>query len=710
MSPTKPFIRNKKFSWPTWRLTASNCLLVGNQLTAVLEVATINLANLTAEDVSGHLSRFENFLNSQKQAFQVLIQSRPLQPNNYLENLKKSLKPNQLGKNFEDYRQLVSDLATQNQIIDRRFYLLVSCRFSQEAKSELAWQLTQVQNNLRQAGFFSQALKRAAIVNLLKTSGIGSRLVEEPGQVVAGRQFFKTLAIKTWPLMIHQGLLEKLVNWPKSVDISFHYQPVETGLALACLGRKISESESRRRSQLKRGQLLEPQLLDPLDSAQDLQKQIQRGQQKLFLLGIYINLRAKSQEEIEQLNWQLENLLAGQLFALDRLEYEQLPALASVWPSGQNYLGRWRNLDSSCAGLTWPFLGAQLSDKKGSLLGVNLNNNSLVLLDRFSLNNANSLIFAQSGAGKSYAAKVEILRQHLLGASIVVIDPEGEYSALAEHLAGQVLRLDPNSFGQLNLLDRQLWLAETAESNQLDDLVSVLELFLAGLDLADRLSLEAVIKEIYKAGQQPTVDDLIDRVSLLKPLLGQRIESLAKTSLAALFSSQKSLNLTASLTVFNLSNWPARLRPGLTLFLAHLVRRQGGQKRLLVIDEAWQLLADQRTGSFLADLVRRARKDYLGVCLISQNASDFLNNPAGQAIALQAAHKLILKIEASAVRQVRRQFNLSQVEADFLLTAAAGWGLLLTPNQRLMVKIVASKTEDKLINTNPAKREGEVSD
>ena len=716
---------------PRWQLFENGLIRTGPaNYSQVIKVEPINLELLAPDQIRAYLARFEDFLNSQTQTIQIISQSRPLKADDYLNRLGGQIGAGQAG-NWNNYCRLIRSLSLAGNIINRNFYVVVGGRLGQTdirlAAGKLNHQAAAVLAGLNQIGLKANFCQNQQLLELVADSyGYPADISPKASLAVTetadclkiDNGLNRSFGLISWPVQASFGYLNRLINWPAHFDISYHLQPVDSSLAQICLRRKISETESRRRLLVKKGQLIGAEVLDPLESARQLRDQIQRGQQKLFLMAVYINLKASSRAGLDRAGQQLKSLLAGRLFESRLLKYQQLAGFYSCLPLNINYLGNWRNLDSGCAALTWPFVGSALTKPRAILYGLNRINNSPVLLDRFQLTNANSLIFAKSGAGKSYAAKVEIVRQLLLQTAVTVIDPENEYRDLARANGGRVIDCRLNHDCRLNLWQRQLWWPRTKDDNQsptgnyLDDLATILSLFLGHQRPAEHQALEKALNDLFlNHRSRPDLAGLISRLQQTgQAHLADSLRNLAGGPLAGLLQSQadslQQLNQ-SRLTVFCLESWPGRYRAGLSLLIGSYLRalsRLEVKKRLLVIDEAWSLLTDPRSAAFLAELVRRARKHYLGVCLISQSAADFLNNPAGQTIAAQAASKLILQTDSSCLPQLTRAFGLSPTEADFLVTASVGQGLLLADNQRVTVKIIASKTEDSLIRTDPQRR------
>src|SRR5581483_3792013 len=390
--------------------------------------------------------------------------------------------------------------------------------------------------------------------------------------------YIRTLFISGYPYVAASGWLDTLINFNHDADIAYHVHEVEALLALPKLHRKITELESVRRSMIRDGKIVGSEVTDPLDSAMDLRDKIQRGQEKLFQMSIYVSLRADKLTELDKLTKQLEATLSAHLFYDKVARYRQLEALQSILPRGEDQLKQERNLDSSSAALTFPFMSAEMVQETGILYGVNKSNNSLVILDRFSLPNANSITFAESGSGKSYTTKVEILRQLMQGTKVIVIDPEREYKRLSESVNGTYIKLSAKSREKINPFDLAATYHNREDlSEHAQNLMEVISLMADGLSGSEKASVDKAILHIYKeAGKKmPLLEDLWRAlVDLRQPELCQRLEKYINGSLANVFNSQTNINLDNRLVIFDIKDLPESLRQIMMLIVSNFVGNQ----------------------------------------------------------------------------------------------------------------------------------------
>ena len=533
-------------------------------------------------------------------------------------------------------------------------------------------------------------------------------LEEQATYLIIDGEYIRTLFISGYPYTASSGWLNGLVGFNHSADISYHMVQVNSSLAIPKLTRKITELESTKRAMIRDGKIIGSEITDPLESAQSLRDKIQRGQEQLFQLSIAVGLRAQSLGELDRVTRLLETVLAARLFSTQIARYQQLEGLQTVLPRGEDVLRQRRNLDSSSAALCFPFASSELVQENGILYGVNKSNNSLVILDRFSLHNANSIVFAQSGSGKSYATKVEILRQLTNGVQVIVIDPEREYMQLSESVAGSYVKLSARSTAKINPFDLELSSygeADIAEHTQ--DLLQVISLMAEGLSPGEKAAVDNCLLRVYSqvTGRSPLLSDLYFSLhDAGQEDLCNRLEKYITGSLAKVFNSQTNIELDNRLIVFDIKDLPESLRQIMMMIISKFVSnrvKNKPEKRMLIIDEGWILLEHEESAQFVAGLVRRARKYYLGVSIITQQANDFLQNEYGRAIASQSSLRILMRQDTTTIKNVVSEFGLSEYEEHYLLTCDRGEALLIADRMHVAVKIGASESEHPLITTNP---------
>ena len=554
-------------------------------------------------------------------------------------------------------------------------------------------------------------------VDLISYSG----LKEESSYLQINDRFVRTMFVSGYPYVASTGWLNNLINFNHDIDISYHIEQVDPLTALPKLIRKITELESTKRTMLKEGKVIGSEITDPLESAMELKDKIQRGMEKLFQISIYMTISAESLIELNKVTKLLETVMQTRLFYIKPATFQQIEGLQSILPRAENKLAQMRNLDSSSAALTFPFVSSELVQESGILYGINKSNNSLVIIDRYSLNNANSIIFAQSGSGKSYTAKVEILRHLMQGTKVIIIDPEREYKQLAASVGGTYIKLSATSKEKINpfQFSQHSVTQENNLSEHIQDLTELISLMVGSLTSEERASVDRALLLTYKESkltprknakkqkevEYPLLKDFYKNLKIMKHKdLCDRLERFVKGSLSTVFDSQTNIKLDNRLIVFDIKDLNESIRSIMMMVVANFVNnevKQNPQKRMLVIDEGWILLQEPESARFISGLVRRARKYYLGVTIISQQANDFLNQDYGKAIASQSSLRILMRQDTTTIKKVAEEFHLSAYEQHYLLTCDRGEALIIADQNHVAVKIVASEQEHPLLTTDP---------
>ncbi len=577
---------------------------------------------------------------------------------------------------------------------------------------------------------------------------MGTRSVADliaPGAVEVTRdhvrlehQYVRTLTVTGYPRSVGAGWLAPLLEFEEPIEVSLHVVPMESGQMVSTLSRKLVQLQSSRMFADRSGRLADPEREVAYEDVERLRDALQRGQERIFSVSLYLLLRSGSRAELDALTHRVERTLAGML-AHSRVAYlEQDAGLRSCLPQGQDHMLVYRNLDTSSLATMFPFSSSSLTMEHGVFYGIAAHSRTPVLVDPFDdrLENANLVLFATSGAGKSYFTKLLLLRTLVLGVEAIIIDPEDEYRALCTAVDGQYVRLASFSTQQINPFD--LPPVDTSDregrdplSEQVVAILALLELMLADprhpLSPDERALLDAAIYQTYaRAGitrDQGTHERPAPLLRDLHALLAASDEPLARGiaarlgryvhgSLGGLFSGPTNLSLDRRCVVFNIQALEPELRPlGIHLITTFVWRhiRRSRRPRLLVIDEAWSLLQFPEGGAFLAAMARRARKYYLGLVTITQDVADFLGTEHGRTVLGNAACKLLLKQSSTTIGPVAEAFGLSAEERHALLGASKGEGLFFACGSRMALRIEASATEHEIATTSPrdlAAREG----
>jgi len=552
-------------------------------------------------------------------------------------------------------------------------------------------------------------------------------------------QFARTLVVTGYPRTVSPGWLAPLIDFEEPIEISLHLHPLQTAQMVSTLSHKLVQLHSSRLLAARGGRLPDPEREVAYEDAERLRDALQRGEEKIFSVALYILLRAGSLAALDALTRKVELTLGGMLAHARTAILEQDSAFQSCLPQGQDQLLLYRNLDTSSVATMFPFSSSSLTMERGVLYGIARHNHSPVIVDPFdeSLENANMVVFATSGAGKSYFTKLMALRNLLLGVDFLVIDPEDEYRALCAAVDGQYVRLASTSAQHLNPFDLppadQDEEARDPLAEQVAALLALLEIMLAepghALTSHERALLDRALYKTYAAagitdevstqhGPAPLMRDLhavlADTPGEVAMSLAARLQRYVEGSLSGLFSAPTDVALDRRLVVFNIQALEPELRPlGVHLiatFVWNQVRRSR-RPRLLIIDEAWSLVQYPEGGAFLAGMARRSRKYYLGLVTITQDVADFLGVDHGRTVLANAALKLLMKQDAAIIDPVVQAFRLSAEERQFLLAAGKGEGLFFARGSHVALKIEASPAEHRLATTSPrelAQGEGEA--
>lgn len=549
-----------------------------------------------------------------------------------------------------------------------------------------------------------------------------------------GTKYGRTLYVYGYPREIYTGWLSGLINIDEVLDISMFVYPVESQVVLQNLRKKVTQLEATMAINAEKGRTRDPGLEAALQDAEELRDQLQVGAERFFRFGLYITLYADSLDELSFVQRKIETMFGQRLVFSKVASSQQEQGMNSTFPQLTDQLQIRRNMNTGAISTSFPFTSADLSDGKGILYGVNMHNNGLVIFDRFSLENANMVVFAKSGAGKSFTIKLEALRSMMIGTDILIIDPENEYQKLAEAVGGSYIRLSLNSDTRINPFD----LPRVIDSDEADDalranLVTLHGLFrlmlggtqttangqmMSGLTPAEEADLDQALIDTYaRAGITsdplthnsipPTIIDLYDTLLHMGgtgPQLAQRLRKFTSGTFAGIFSQQSNIDINNTMVVFNIRDLEEELRPiAMYIVLSHIwnITRTIPRKRMLIVDEAWQLMKYDDSANFMFSLAKRARKYHLGLTTITQDVEDFIGSKMGRAIVANSSMQLLLKQSSSAVDVLSDVFKLTEEERKRLSNFPVGQGLFFAGQNHVHMQIVASPTETQLISTNP---------
>lgn len=539
--------------------------------------------------------------------------------------------------------------------------------------------------------------------------------------IKVGDVYLKTLFVAGYPRFVSPGWLEPIINFDHSLDISFYIFPTQGKNVLDDLRRKIAEMEAEINTDLERGRVVNAGTQAKLDDARVLQEQLVKGIERFFEFSFYITIPAASVEQLNNITKRVESTLGSLLVVAKRATLDMQNGFLSTAPFGIDRLAITRNMDTTSLATTFPFTTAELSSDKGILYGINSQNESFIIFDRFSLENSNMSVFATSGAGKSFFVKLECLRSLMMGTEVLIIDPENEYKTLTEAVGGEYINFSYSSPSKINPFD----LAQVYEKgeNQLGlkilSLHSLFKVIMGAMTPSQEALLDSALVAAYRAKgitpdpatqskEPPLMEDLykalIGKESAEAMDLAARLEKFVKGSYMGVFDQQTNINLDNQFTVFSVRDLEDALRPIAMFIILDFIWtkiRKDIKKRMLVVDEAWHMMRYQDTAQFLWSIVKRARKYYLGLTTITQDVEDFLSQDIGKAIVTNSAMRLLLKQSPAAIDTVSKTFYLSQGERQLLLAAGVGEGILFAGPHHAPIKVVASEEEYQFVTTRP---------
>lgn len=534
-------------------------------------------------------------------------------------------------------------------------------------------------------------------------------------------KYYRTLFIAAYPRFVNINWLSSLINFDATLTVSMFIYPTDGKEILDDLRRKITEMEAELSIDIQRGRLVNPATQAKLEDALNLQADLVKGEERFFQFGLYITISAESKEEVERINKNLEATLGSLLIVSKRATLQMEDGFITGLPIGEDRLKVSRNMDTTSLATTFPFVSSDLSDDKGVMYGINKHNGSLVIFDRFSMPNYNSVVFAMAGAGKSYMIKLEALRSLMLGIEVIIIDPENEYRELATAVGGQYVAFGYNEDSKINPFDLSLVEeeGENALNNKILSLHKLLMVMLGKLDPIEESLLDKAMMGAYRSKgispdpatqkkEAPLIEDLYKALIGMEEekakSLAARLEKYIKGSFSGIFNQKTTVNLENNFVVFGIKNLEDSLRPvAMQIILDYIwtIVKKDLKKRILIVDEAWYLMQHKDSASFLRGIVKRSRKYYLGVTTITQDVDDFLATPYGKEIVTNSAIQILLKQHPAAIDQIGKVFYLSEGEKQLLLSANKGQGIFFAGQNHVLIEVIASEDEHKLITSDP---------
>lgn len=538
-----------------------------------------------------------------------------------------------------------------------------------------------------------------------------------------GERISKSFFIFSYPQYLSSAWLFPVINLNVPMDISFFIHPIDTGETLKKLRRKVTEVQSELSEKSQKGLVRDPALEIAYRDMEELRDRLMSAAERMFNLGIYITIYGETEKELSDIESILRSILEGKLIYIKPAIFQQKEGFISTSPYGQDLLQVHSPMNTSPLSSIFPFVSSDLSSNDGILYGVNQHNNSLILFDRFSLENPNSIIFGTSGSGKSYLVKLEALRYLMTGTDVIIIDPENEYKPLAEAVGGKFYDISLSSDSHINPFD----LPVPGEDDRPDDilrsnlinLVGLLRIMMSGLSAEEDAIIDQAISETYGAKDITAESDPLlwnQRIPLMSDLeqvlesmegtesLVRRLKKFTTGAYSNFFNQRSNISMDNSLTVFGIKNLEDELRPMAMFIVMRYIWKtmtSSLKKRILIVDEAWWMMQTEDGASFLFGLVKRSRKYWLGVTTVTQDVSDFMRSDYGQPIINNSALKTLLKQSPAIIDKVQKVFSLTDEEKMILLEGSRGEGIFFAGQKHVSMKVIASPTEDKIITTSP---------
>lgn len=537
-----------------------------------------------------------------------------------------------------------------------------------------------------------------------------------------GHSFFRTLFVSGYPRFVNANWLSPLINFDHPLTTAMYIYPVEGKDIMDDLRRKVGEMEAEIQSDTERGRVADPATKVKLEDAKKLQEQLAKGAERFFQFGLYITVTAKSLEELNKITQQVQSTLGSLLIIAKTASLQIEQAFKTTLPTAHDRLMITRNMDTTSLATTFPFTSSELTQNRGILYGINEHNGSLIILDRFSLENANMTVFAKSGAGKSFLVKLEALRSLMFDTEIIIIDPENEYEKLCRAVGGQYINFSFSAQSKINPFDlSQIYEEGQSELGQkVLSLHSLFKIIMGQISPQEEALLDRAIILTYKQkgitpdpatqkNEPPLLEDLYKVLAGMEEpaaeSLAARLEKYVKGSSRGVFDQHTNIDITSTFTVFSIKELEEALRPVAMFMILDLIWtkvKRDLKKRLLIIDEAWYLMKYPDSASFVYSMAKRARKYYLGLTTITQDVEDFLNSDYGKAVVTNSSIQILMKQSTAAIDNLAKVFYLSEGEKHLLLSAGVGHGIIFAGANHVAINVAASPEEHALITSSPA--------
>jgi conjugal transfer ATP-binding protein TraC len=537
-----------------------------------------------------------------------------------------------------------------------------------------------------------------------------------------GEKVVRSFFVISYPRFLTEDWFAPIINMDKMFDVSIFVHPLETAKILRNFQKKVAEVQSQIRTREEKGLVRDPMLDTAYQDLENLRDQLQQAQEKMFEVGLYISVYADNADELDKVESEIKSILESKLVYVKPALFQQEQGFRSILPTAKDELSVHSKINSSPLSSIFPFVSFDLTSDKGILYGINRHNSSLVLFDRFGLENYNSVTFAKAGAGKSFCTKLEILRSLMFDAEVIVIDPENEYEYMSEAVGGRFFRISLNSDHHINPFELPAPAEDESSAavlrSQIINLVGLFRLMLGGLTAEEDALIDRAITETY-ALKDITADS--DFKNVEPPLLSdfelvlggmeggeslaQRLSKYTRGTWSNFINRPSNIDINKKFVVFSIRDMEDELKPVAMYIVTHYIWnaiRRELKKRLLVIDEAWWMMKSEDTASFLLSLAKRGRKYYLGLATITQDVDDFLKSPYGTPIITNSSIQILLKQSPTTIDRLQEVFNLTDEEKYLLLESGVGEGIFFAGLKHVAIKIIASYTEEQIITSDPS--------
>lgn len=536
-----------------------------------------------------------------------------------------------------------------------------------------------------------------------------------------GSKFLKTIFVISYPRYLNTGWFSPIVNLDKIFDVSIFIHPIDTATILKNLRRKLTEVQSQISTEEEKGKVRNPMLETAYKDIEGLRDSLMQATEKMFRVGFYLTIYADSVKELEKTENEIKSILEARIIYTKQAVFQQDSGFLSTLPVDTDKLEIHTPMNTQPVATFFPFTSADVTSDKGILYGINRHNNGLILFDRFSLENANMVIFAKSGGGKSYTAKLEILRSLMIGTEVIIIDPENEYEHLSDTVGGAFVKISLSSKQHINPFDLPMALADENPADVLRgniiNLLGLMRLMLGGLSPEEDAIIDRALAETYAARDITPESDfsqisaplMNDFVMVLSGMTGaenltKKLEKYTTGSFANFLNQATNVDINNKLVIFSIRDLEQELRPiamyVITRYIWNKIRADK-RKRIMLVDEAWVMMQNEDAAAFLFGIAKRCRKYFLGLTTITQDVNDFMGSKYGRAIVTNSSLQLLLKQSPSSVGPLAEAFNLTEEEKYLLLQSNVGEGIFIAGLKRAAIKVIASYTEDQIVTSNP---------